>query len=61
MDVILSNLKLLFKDNRGATAVEYGLIVALMFLASMVAIKNYAAEAAIMFGKITSAVQSAGS
>ncbi len=51
----------MLKDNRGATAVEYGLIVALMFLASMVAIKNFATEASLMFSKITSAVQSAGS
>lgn len=59
--MILSTLKLLIKDERGATAVEYGLIVAMLFLASMVAIKNYATEAGSMFAKITSAVQTAGS
>jgi pilus assembly protein Flp/PilA len=59
--VILSTLKLLIKDNRGATAIEYGLIVALIFLASMVAITNFAAEAGLMFQRITSAVQGATS
>ena len=32
----------IFKDERGATAIEYGLILALIFLAMMAGVTNFA-------------------
>jgi len=32
----------IFKDNRAATAVEYGLILALIFLAMIAGVQNFA-------------------
>ena len=57
--MILTILKRLRKDDRGATAIEYGLIAALIAVSAMVAINGFASETRIMFNKVTSAVQGA--
>ena len=57
----MKSLKLLSKDERGATAIEYGLIAALIGLSAMVAIRGFASETQTMFNKVSSAVQGAGS
>ena len=40
MDAIRTNLRALGMDNRGATAIEYGLIVALIVVAMMVGLSG---------------------
>lgn len=48
----------LFKDERGATAVEYGLILALVFLAMVGAVTAFAETTVGMWNNISEAVQS---
>lgn len=43
-------------DASGATAIEYGLIVALIFLAIVGAITNYTSETSEMYSEIESAL-----
>ncbi|MEQ8177037.1 MAG: Flp family type IVb pilin [Amphiplicatus sp.] len=43
-------------DASGATAIEYGLIVALIFLAIVGAINNYTSETSDMYSEIESAL-----
>ena len=57
--MIMTALKQLSKDDRGATAIEYGLIVAMIALAAMVALNGFASETNQMFNQVTSAVQGA--
>ena len=45
-----------FKDKRGATAVEYGLILALIFLAMVTAIGNFARGTTEMWNNVSNAV-----
>ncbi len=44
------------QDERGATAIEYGLIVGLIFLAVVGAVRQYADNTGSMYSKISSAV-----
>lgn len=53
-------LKRLERDENGATAVEYGLILALIFLALMGAVEAFGQETIEMWNNISSKVQSAG-
>ena len=43
-------------DERGATAIEYGLIVALIFLAIIGAVNNFTQETSNMYSDISSAL-----
>jgi|FLYL01.1.fsa_nt_gi pilus assembly protein Flp/PilA len=43
-------------DESGATAIEYGLIVALIFLAVVAAVSNYTNTTANMYGNISNAM-----
>lgn len=43
-------------DTSGATAVEYGLIVALIFLAAVVAIQNFGNSTQDMYDRIITAI-----
>lgn len=43
-------------DDAGATAIEYGLIVALIFLAIIGAVKGYVNSTSAMYSKISSAM-----
>lgn len=49
----------IFKDQRGATAVEYGLILAMIFLAMVGAVGAFASSAIDMWDYISNSVQSA--
>ena len=56
---IANFLKRLGKDNSGATAVEYGLIVSLIVIAIIGALNSFAAESIQMWGTVTSEYQNA--
>ena len=45
----------LMRSTRAATAVEYGLILSLIFLAAVVAVGNVAKSTGIMWGKVSNA------
>lgn len=49
----------IFKDERGATAVEYGLILAMIFLAMIGALSMFGATAIEMWDHIANEVTSA--
>ena len=53
----LKNLK---RDDRGATAIEYGLIVALIFVAIMGSVSTFGQEAIGIWTKISTKVSSVG-
>ena len=46
------------KDDSGATSVEYGLIVALIFLAIIGAVKNFGATTNSMYNEIETEINS---
>ena len=52
-------LKKLRNDDRGATAVEYGLILALIFLALMGAVQAFGQNAISMWDTVSSTVKAA--
>jgi pilus assembly protein Flp/PilA len=52
--------KRLVRDESGATAIEYGLIVALVFLTAVSAINLFADNMTAMFGKISTAIMGSG-
>ena len=47
------------RDNRGATAVEYGLILALMFLAMIGALQSFGQTTIQMWDRVTTSVSGA--
>ena len=47
----------IFKDQRGATAVEYGLILALIFLAMVGAVGTFATTTIDMWDNVSNTVQ----
>ena len=49
-------LKTLGRDERGATAVEYGLILALIFLAMIGAVQSFGTETISMWNNIEAAI-----
>ena len=49
-------LKRLERDTRGATAVEYGLILALVFLAMVAGVQTFGTEATAMWSRVDTAV-----
>ena len=52
-------LKKLRNDDRGATAVEYGLILALVFLAMMAGVEAFGKSAIEMWNNISTTVEAA--
>jgi len=58
--LILSGLKKLGRDASGATAVEYGLILSLIFLAMVGAVQTFGTEATGMWDRVSTAVKDAG-
>ena len=48
--------KRLLRDNRGATAIEYGLIVALIVIAIIVAMQSLANETIALWGYVSQQV-----
>ena len=53
----LTLLNRFLADERGSTAIEYGLIVSLIFLAIMAAVNGFTAETKNMYSDIQSAMQ----
>ena len=49
-------LKRFLQDETGVTAIEYGIIAGLMFLAIASAVTVFASNANAMFGKVSAAV-----
>jgi pilus assembly protein Flp/PilA len=49
-----------WRDERGATAIEYGLIIALIFLVIVGAITNFATNATTVINKAAAAIVQAG-
>ena len=56
---VVQYLKRLGRDERGATAVEYGLILALVFLALVGAVEAFGQETIEMWNNISSEVEAA--
>ncbi len=54
--VIMRRLKDLVKDTRGATAVEYGLILALIFFAMIAALQGVATQNTKMWNNVSEKV-----
>jgi pilus assembly protein Flp/PilA len=57
--VIRTGLARLWRDETGATAVEYGLIVAFIFLAIVGGLSAFATNENVMYTKISTAVSGA--
>ena len=53
--------KNLLRDEAGATAIEYGLIAALIAVAAITALTSLGTNLSSTFGKVSSAVSGAGS
>ena len=51
-------IKRFLQDEAGVTAIEYGLIASLIFLAVIVAVGSFSTNANAMFDKISAAVTS---
>ena len=60
MDAIRTTLRRLLADERGATAIEYGLIVALIVMAMMAGLSALGGGSGGMWTGLLSAVQTAG-
>ncbi len=54
----MRHLKKLFHDKRAATAVEYGLVLALIFLAMIVSLRNVATATTTMWNNVSDTVNS---
>lgn len=52
----MRRLKQLIKDSRGATAVEYGLILALIFLAMIMGVRTFAVTTTNMWNNVAETV-----
>ena len=48
------------RDRRGATAIEYGLIAALIIISMMVALKNFASVSVNMWQNVSNKMQNPG-
>ncbi|HET6535078.1 MAG TPA: Flp family type IVb pilin [Sphingomicrobium sp.] len=57
MIAIREHLRALGQSERGATAIEYGLICALIVIAMMTALQTLAGGSGTMWGRIQTAVQ----
>lgn len=58
MGVDMRRLNDLIKNKRAAVAVEYGLILALIFLAMVTAIRGFASESSKMWNNVANEVSS---
>ena len=54
----MRHLKNMFRDKRAATAVEYGLILALIFLAMVASLRNVATATTTMWNNVSDEVNS---
>ena len=53
-------IKRLLRDNRGATAIEYGLIIALIVIAIIVAMQSLATQTTILWGRVSDNITNPG-
>jgi len=53
---MMRHLQAMFRDRRGATAVEYGLILALIFLAMVMSLRNVATATTGMWNNVSTEV-----
>jgi pilus assembly protein Flp/PilA len=53
--------KRIASDISGATAVEYGLILAMIFLAMLAAVQNFGDKTILMWGNVASKIEAANS
>ena len=60
MDAIRKILRMLGADTRGATAIEYGLIAALIIVAMMGGLSALGGGSQGMWGNVSSQIQNAG-
>lgn len=56
---MFGNLKNLLKDESGATAIEYGLIAALVSVAAITALTQMGSSLSTMFGTVSTKLQEA--
>ena len=56
---MLAHVKSFWKDEEGATAIEYGLIAGLVAVAIIAALVTLRTEIAALFGRISTALQGA--
>jgi pilus assembly protein Flp/PilA len=56
MDLVRRLLRAFTTDSEGATAIEYGLIVSLIFLVIVSAVSLFAGNMTVMFGLINAAI-----
>lgn len=54
---MIKRLGRLMRDRRGATAIEYGLIAALIIISMMVALKNFASVSVNMWQNVSNKMQ----
>lgn len=49
----MKNFRKMIKNSKGATAIEYGLIAALIAVAAITAMRSLGTQLAVTFGKVT--------
>ena len=59
MAIVIFKLKRMFRDKSGATAIEYGLIAALVSVAAVVALQNLGSSLNTMFSTVSSQLDTA--
>jgi len=57
---MIKHLKALLRDSRGATAIEYGLIAALIVIASVGAMTNFASRSISMWNNVSNTMKANG-
>jgi pilus assembly protein Flp/PilA len=55
----MRRFSMLIKDDRGATAVEYGLILALVFIAMIAGVQAFASATTGMWSNVSNQVENA--
>ena len=60
MKNLMNNMKSFMQDEEGVTAIEYGLIAALIAVVIITAVTNVGSQLAIKFGEIATALGFAG-
>lgn len=61
METGMQIIRKIFRDNKGATAIEYGLIAALIAVAAVTAMSNLGGELNEVFGNVEGQLQNRGS
>ena len=60
MQRLVSTLRILFRDNRGVSAIEYGVIAALISVAASVAMPSIATSLGTVFGTASAGLSGEG-